>query len=45
MTEPVVEALILDLLQWLANREKTYEEGHGGLAHVMPQASGLGGRQ
>lgn len=26
MTEPVVEALILDLLQWLANGEKTYEE-------------------
>jgi hypothetical protein len=26
VTEPVVEALILDLLQWLANGEKTYEE-------------------
>jgi hypothetical protein len=26
VTEPVVEALILDLLQWLANGEKKYEE-------------------
>ena len=26
MSEPVVEALILDLLQWLANGDKTYEE-------------------
>jgi hypothetical protein len=24
--DPVVEALILDLLQWLANGERTYEE-------------------
>ena len=26
MSEPVVEALILDLLQWLANGDKTDEE-------------------
>ena len=24
--DPVIEALILDLLQWLANGERTYEE-------------------
>jgi len=24
--DPVIEALILDLLQWLANAERTYEE-------------------
>jgi hypothetical protein len=24
--DPVIEALILDLLQWLANSERTYEE-------------------
>lgn len=26
MTEPVVEALIFDLLEWLANGERTYEQ-------------------
>jgi hypothetical protein len=26
MTDPVVEALILDLLEWLAARERSYEE-------------------
>jgi len=26
VTDPVVEALILDLLQWLARGERTYEE-------------------
>jgi hypothetical protein len=26
MTDTVVEALILDLLEWVANRERTYEE-------------------
>jgi D-3-phosphoglycerate dehydrogenase len=26
MTDTVVEALILDLLDWLAARERTYEE-------------------
>jgi hypothetical protein len=26
VTDPVVEGLILDLLQWLANGERTYEE-------------------
>jgi hypothetical protein len=26
MTDPVSEALILDLLEWLANGERTYEE-------------------
>lgn len=26
MTDPIVEALILDLLQWLTNGERTYEE-------------------
>lgn len=26
MNDPVIEALILDLLQWLANGERTYEE-------------------
>ncbi len=26
MTDTVVEALILDLLQWLSDRERTYEE-------------------
>jgi hypothetical protein len=25
VTEPVVEALIVDLLQWLANGDRTYE--------------------
>ncbi len=25
-TDPVIEALILDLLEWLANGERTYEE-------------------
>jgi hypothetical protein len=41
--DPVVEALILDLLQWLTSGERTYEEVMGCLAHVMPQTSGLGG--
>ena len=26
MADPVVEALILDLLEWLAARERSYEE-------------------
>ena len=26
MTDPIVEPLILDLLQWLSNGERTYEE-------------------
>jgi hypothetical protein len=26
MTDTVVEALILDLLEWLANGERSYEE-------------------
>jgi len=26
MTDAVVEALILDLLEWVANGERTYEE-------------------
>ncbi len=26
MIDPVVEALILDLLEWVANGERTYEE-------------------
>jgi hypothetical protein len=26
MADPVVEALILDLLEWLAKRERSYEE-------------------
>ena len=26
MTDPIVEALILDLLQWLTNGDRTYEE-------------------
>jgi D-3-phosphoglycerate dehydrogenase len=26
MTDPVVEALILDLVEWVAGGEKTYEE-------------------
>jgi hypothetical protein len=26
VTDPLVEALILDLLQWLTNGERTYEE-------------------
>ena len=26
MTDPVVDALILDLLEWLAIRERSYEE-------------------
>jgi hypothetical protein len=26
MPDPVVEALILDLLQWLSDHERTYEE-------------------
>lgn len=26
MAEPVVETLVVDLLQWLANGERTYEE-------------------
>jgi hypothetical protein len=26
MSDPVIEALILDLLQWLASGERTYEE-------------------
>jgi hypothetical protein len=26
VTDPIVEGLILDLLQWLANGERTYEE-------------------
>ena len=26
MSDPVIESLILDLLQWLANGERTYED-------------------
>jgi hypothetical protein len=26
MSDPVIEALILDLLEWLAERERTYEQ-------------------
>lgn len=26
MTDPIIETLILDLLQWLTNGERTYEE-------------------
>ena len=26
MNDPIVESLILDLIEWLAHRERTYEE-------------------
>jgi hypothetical protein len=43
MTDATVEALIIDLLYWLKERDRTYDESDGRMAHLMPQAPGLGG--
>ena len=37
MTDPAVEALILDLLEWLANGERTYEEVMGAWRTSCPR--------
>lgn len=42
MADTVVEALILDLLEWVTKRDRTYEESNGGLAHIMPQTARVG---
>ena len=42
MTE-TLEALILDLLEWLESRERSYAEVMDAWAHVVSQAPGVGG--
>jgi hypothetical protein len=43
MADTVVEALILDLPEWVTSRDRTYEEvSNGGLAHIMPQTDRVG---
>jgi hypothetical protein len=37
MIDPAVEALILDLLEWLANGERTYEEVMGAWRTSCPR--------
>jgi hypothetical protein len=37
VTEPVVEALIVDLLQWLANGDRTYEQVMDGWRTSCPR--------
>ena len=44
MADTTVDALIVDLLHWLAARDRTYPEVID-VAYVMPQASRLGGCQ
>jgi hypothetical protein len=38
MVDSALENLVLDLLEWLARRERTYED----VAHVVPQIAGVG---
>jgi hypothetical protein len=37
MTDPVVESLILDLLEWLTRQERSYEEGMDALRTSCPR--------
>ena len=39
------EALVLDLLEWLARKERSYEETMDAWRTSMPETSGLGGCQ
>ena len=41
MADIVVDALILDLLDWLATRDRSYE-GDGSLAHLLSEAACVG---
>jgi hypothetical protein len=43
MPDPVVDTLILDLLEWLAREDRIYSEVMDGMAHLLPQTPGLGG--
>jgi hypothetical protein len=38
-----VENLILDLVEWVERKERTYRETTGCLAHILPEAPCLGG--
>ena len=42
MADTVVEALILEVLEWVTKRDRTYEEVMEAWAHILPQTAGLG---
>lgn len=43
MDDAVAESLILDLLEWVANADRSYEEVVDAWHTSMPQTPGLGG--
>jgi hypothetical protein len=45
MPDAVVDPLILDLFEWLASGERTYEEVIDVWTHILPETSRLGGRE